>query len=224
MVSTDRARVEPFTSSRKEGVDVREPLRYWHRNTLYIRDDLPERGEVGSVVVIFDEDRDRRPAGGAPDGDALGGHAFGNTGERYPWMVTWLGEHSQESDMAFYATPAGDAVVGPGISRCEYGGFMMSFPPRRLTDVWSDPYFLPARSKAEVLLLAGLDYSQERNVLYVAPKPPRSWFQSIAGRMGRRLIYMPLGNLSPDTLRRIRHFHVLDNRDVRDYAGDYIDL
>ena len=39
-------------------------------------------GEVGSVVVIFDEDRD----------------------DRYNYMTTWLGEHQNESDMAFYST------------------------------------------------------------------------------------------------------------------------
>ncbi len=41
--------------------------------------------------------------------------------EHYPWRTTWIGEHAQESDMAFYATDLRDNVVGPGISRCEYG-------------------------------------------------------------------------------------------------------
>ncbi len=36
--------------------------------------------------------------------------------------MTWLGEHSQESDMAFYSTPPGVDVVGPGISRMEHAG------------------------------------------------------------------------------------------------------
>lgn len=212
LMSTGRSRVEPFTASIKDGIDVRETLRNWHQETLYVREDVPARGEVGSVAVIFDEDQGSRQG------------SFGDGDERYPWMVTWIGEHNQESDMAFYATPAGEQVVGPGISRCEYGGFVMSYPPRRMVDVWSDPFFLPARTKAEVLLLAALDYSTERNVLYVATRPPRSWFQTIAGRLGRRLIYLPLSQLSPDTLHKIRTFHVLDSHEVRAYAGDYIDL
>lgn len=124
--------------------------------------------------------------------------------------------------MAFYATPAGEHVVGPGISRCEYGGFLLSFPPRRMFDVWRDPYFDPARSKPERLLLAGLDYSVDPQVLYVARKPPRPWFRQVAARMGKRLVYLPLGQLSPDTLKKVRLFHVLEGQHVRDYAADYI--
>ena len=61
--------------------------------------------------------------------------------EQFPWKLTWLGEHNQESDMAFYATPAGEEVIGPGISRCEYGGFVLSYPPYRMVDIWKDRFF-----------------------------------------------------------------------------------
>ena len=30
-------------------------------------------------------------------------------------------------------------MVGPGIGRGEYGGFLMSLPARRMYDVWADP-------------------------------------------------------------------------------------
>ncbi len=218
LLSAERTRVEPFQASLKDGVDVRETLRNWHEGKLYVREVLALRGRVGSVVVIFDADRPgasergEEPADGAADGAA----------ERYPWRVTWLGEHSQESDMAFYATAAGEQLVGPGISRCEYGGFVMSFPPRRMMDVWGDPFFDVARDKAERLLLAGLDYAEERLVLYVAERPPRSGFRSIAERMGKQLVYLPLGQLNPATLKKIRGFHVLDGHHVREYADQYI--
>ena len=70
--------------------------------------------------------------------------------------MTWLGEHDQESDMALYATQPADNVVGPGICRSEYGGFLLSYPPRRMYDVWQDEDYSFARGKAEVLLLAGI--------------------------------------------------------------------
>ena len=214
-LSSERTRVEPFAVSIKDGIDVRETLRHWHEATLYVRDIQPVNGRFGSVVVIFDEDR--QPPEAKPK--VMGAEA---QGEKYPWRVTWLGEHEQESDMALYATEAGQDVIGPGISRCEYGGFLMSYPPRRLMDVWSDPYFEPARSKAELLLMAGLDYSTERQVLYVASKPPRSWFRGLAERMGKKLVFLPIGQLSPGTLRKIRTFHVLDGHTVRAYADQYI--
>ncbi len=217
MLTAERTRVEPFRVSLKDGVDVRETLRNWHEKKLYVRETMPMSGKVGSVVVIFDEDREAevRP-GGRERSSEPGGE------ERYPWLVTWRGEHNQESDMAFYATPSGEHLAGPGISRCEYGGFVMSFPPQRMFDVWNDPYYEAARSKAERLLLAGLDFCQERMVLYVAERPPRSWFHGLAGRMGKQVVYLPLGQLNPGTLRKIRFFHVLDGYHVREYAEEYI--
>ena len=89
------------------------------------------------MVVIFDEDRD----------------------DRYQYLTTWLGEHQNESDMAFYATNPFDHLVGPGIGRAEYGGFLMTRPPRRMYDVWGDPDYDFAEGKHERLLMAGLDYS-----------------------------------------------------------------
>ena len=224
-LASERTRVEPFQESLKEGVDVRETLRHWHEGTLYVRDVRPVNGRFGSVVVIFDDDRPpgRDGAARAEDRGAAQPRAE-PAAERYPWRVTWLGEHEQESDMALYATPAGADVIGPGISRCEYGGFLLSYPPRRMLDVWSDPAFDPARSKAERLLLAGLDYSVERQVLYVAARPPRPWFRDWAERLGRKLVYLPAGQLSPGTLKKIRTFHVLDGQHVREYAEQYIRL
>jgi hypothetical protein len=212
MLSAERTRVEPFQVSLKDGIDVRETLRNWHERKLFVRDIAPLAGDVGSVVVIFSEDAPER---GREAPLAL-------VHEHYPWLITWLGEHDQESDMALYATPPGEEVVGPGISRCEYGGFLLSYPPRRMFDVWRDPFFDAVHSKAERLLLAALDYSVERHVLYVAERAPRSWFNNVAERMGKKLIYLPLGQLSPNTLKSIRTFHVLDGHHVREFAGDYV--
>jgi hypothetical protein len=89
-------------------------------------------------------------------------------------------------------------------------------------DVWRDPDYDFAESKPERLLLAGLDYSLERFVVYVAAKPPRSVFRSIAARSGRTIIYIPIGQLSPVALKRIRVVHVLDGYDKRERAKEYI--
>jgi hypothetical protein len=113
-------------------------------------------------------------------------------------------------------------MVGPGIGRAEYGGFLMTLPPRRMYDVWQDPDYQFAESKSERLLLAALDYSIERHVVYVAAKPPRSIFKTIAGRMGRTIIYIPIGQLSPVSLKKIRVVHVLDGYDKREIAKDYL--
>ena len=201
------ARTIPFTSSLEDGLDTRETIRHWHEKKLYVKTNGPPPGGVGSVVVIFDEDT---PTGDTP------------YQEKYPWHTTWLGEHAQESDMSFYATPLSANVVGPGISRCEYGGFMMSYPPRRMFNIWGDPDYKECRTKAEVLLMAAIDYAVKPLIVYVAAKAPRGALKSFARRFGKKIVYFPIGQLSPITLNKLRVFHVLDGRDRRTNADQYI--
>ncbi len=92
LLSEERVRVEPFTTSILDGIDIRETIRNWHASKIYVRKADRLAGEVGAVVVIFDEDRE----------------------DRYQYLTTWLGEHQNESDMAFYSTYPFDNIVGPG--------------------------------------------------------------------------------------------------------------
>ena len=70
--------------------------------------------------------------------------------------------------------------------------------------------------------MAALDYSVERNVVYIAPKAPRTTFKRLASRANRKIIYIPLGQLSPTKLKKIRVVHVLDNYSRRKDAKQYI--
>lgn len=207
LLTEDAARSAPFTSSIEDGVDTKETIRHWAEKKLYVKIRGKPPGGVGSVVVIFDEDSSEENE---------------RYEEKFSWRTTWLGEHSQESDMALYATPLSHKVVGPGISRCEYGGFMMSYPPRRLMDVWGDPDYTVCRTKSEVLLMAAIDYAVKPVIVYVAAKPPRSALKSYAQRFGKKIVYIPIGQLSPVTLNKLRAFHVLDGQDKRGIAGEYI--
>jgi hypothetical protein len=203
ILAEDAARVVPFTTSVLDGIDVRETIRHWTEKQIYVRESGRTRGEIGVVVVIFDEDQDEG-------------------GDRFPYQLTWLGEHGQESDMAFYATAPERAVVGPGICRVTYGGFLLSFPPGRLADVWTDADYRFAECKSEVLLLAALDYSRERVVVHAAQKPPRAIFHQIAARLDRKILHVPIGTLSPTTIRKIRVMHVLSGHAKREIAKDYV--
>lgn len=206
ILTEEASRTIPFTSSIEDGIDTKETIRHWHEKKLYVKTKGKPPGGVGSVVIIFDEDQPEKIT----------------EEEHYPWRTTWLGEHEQESDMSFYATPLGKNVVGPGISRCEYGGFMMSYPPRRLFDIWTDPDYEVCQKKSEVLLMAAIDYAVHPLIVYVAATPPRSIMKSFAKRYGKKVVYIPLSQLSPITLNKLRVFHVLDGHDKREIAGDYI--
>ncbi len=200
ILSEERSRVEPFATSILDGIDIRETVRNWHRGKIFVHSLQKVAGDVGAVVVIFDPDRDGR----------------------YNYLTTWLGEHKNESDMAFYATNPFDHMVGPGIGRAEYGGFLMTRPPRRLIDIWSDPDYDFAENKPERLLMAALDYSVQQHVVYVASKPPRSIFRSIASHLRRRIVYVPIGQLSSQKLKKLRVVHVLDGYDRRKEAKGFI--
>lgn len=200
ILSEERERVEPFTTSILDGIDIRETIRNWHDGTIFVRNAQKIAGDVGAVVVVFDADFEGR----------------------YQYMTTWLGEHQNESDMAFYATNPFDHMVGPGIGRAEYGGFLMTRPPRRMFNVWDDRDYDFAETKPERLLLAALDYSVERYVVYVGPKPPRSVFRSVASHLGRRILYVPIGQMDSGKMKRLRVVHVLDGHDKREIAKDYI--
>jgi hypothetical protein len=201
-LSEDAGRSEPFSASLLDGIDMRETIRNLHEKKIYVKENKRVKSGIGCVVVVFDEER---------------GQASG-----FPYCMTWQGEHEQESDMAFYATAPEGNIVGPGICRCEYGGFLLSYPPRRMRDVWQDRDYREALSKGEVLLMAALDYSRENDIVYAAARPPRSYLKQQAGRLGKRIIYLPLGSLSPVALKKLRVFHILFGKDKRDIAKDYV--
>jgi hypothetical protein len=91
-----------------------------------------------------------------------------------------------------------------------------------MADVWTDPDYRMAESRAEVLLLAALDYCAEKTVVHVAAKPPRSVLRQLATRLGLQILYLPIGSLSPSTLRRIRVMHILSGHDKRRIAKEFI--
>ncbi len=201
ILSTENRRSEPFTTSMLDGLDLRETLLRWHEGRIWVHEMGRAPGSAGSVVAIFDED---------PDSSA------------YPYLLSWLGEHEQESDMALYATDPTQQIVGPGIMRATYGGFMLSYPPGRLYDVWRDPDYRDARSKSEVLTMAAVDYSQEKIVVHLAPSPPPERLKNYAANRGKRIVHIPLGSVSPITVRKIRVVHVLAGHDKREFAKTYV--
>ncbi|NHZ72940.1 MAG: hypothetical protein GWP16_00510 [Nitrospirae bacterium] len=201
VLSAERKRTEPFSCSLLDGIDIRETLRNVHEDRVYVEEKGRVPGDAGSVAVIFDRD---------PDND------------RYPFAMTWLGEHDQESDMAFYATNPADQVVGPGIMRATYGGFVLTQPRGRLFDVWSDADYSFAHGKAEVLLMAAIDYSLEKIVVHLALEAPAERLRRYAAGQGKQILHIPLASLSPLTLKKIRIMHILAGHDKRAIARDYV--
>jgi hypothetical protein len=201
LLGLDEPKVERFSASLKDGLDLRETLRNWHTGDLYVREMPPSRGSIEVVVMLF-----HVPA--PPD--------------IYTWRSTWYAEHEEESTLCFFATPHEEGLVGPGIGQAVYGGCMFLFPPRPIPDVWSDPRLQGFRRLEERLLAAACFHSRQRRVVVVAPSAPPAAWRRLARGFRRQLVYLPLTRFSAETVDRLRHFHVLNGRHVRSYAARYI--
>jgi hypothetical protein len=201
ILGADLARSEKFTTSVRDGIDIRETLRQWHTGDLYVKVFPPARGSIDCVVFLFDVPAD--PA-------------------RYVHRATWYAEHAEESTLAFFATDPMKNLIGPGIAQAEYGGAFFLFPPRPVYDIWQDPRLDFAETLEERLLAGAFLHSKERHVAVVSPgMPPASW-RRLARRFGRKLVHLPLKRFGGQMLERLRTFHVLNGKHVRSYAADYI--
>ncbi len=203
ILEKEHSRTVEFENSLLDGIDVKETLRNLHLGKLYVKDQQPIKGDVGTVVVIFDE-RDEE--------------------NKYSFQMTWYAEHPNESDLALYSTPPGEKLIGPGISRAEYGGLLSVFPPKGIRQVWTDERFDRAKTKAERLLMAGIQYSEKKHIIYVAPSPPKQYFHVLAERYGRHILYIPLSQLSDTMIKKVKYFHFLADRRLRSIASRYIRL
>lgn len=201
LLGQDLARTEKFTTSLKDGLDIRETLRNWHTGDLYVKVIPPSRGSLDCVLMLFDTPADPRD---------------------YPWRITWHAEHHDESTLSFYATNFREEIVGPGIALATYGGAMFLFPPRHVPDIWRDPQFDYADTLEERLLAAACHYSQERHIALLSPAPPGAGWRRLAKRHGKRLIHVPLAHFSQETVQQLRMFHVLNGQQVRSYAEHFI--
>jgi hypothetical protein len=156
------ARVETFTTSVREGIDIRETLRHWHRGDLYVSVLPPSRGSIEAVVFLFEVPSDS---------------------EVYTNLATWLAEHAEESTLAFYATDPMQNLVGPGMAQAVYGGALFLFPPRPVPEIWTDPRLQFTTSLEERLLAAGFLRSKDRHVAVVSPGLPRAAWR----RLGKEI-------------------------------------
>ena len=201
IMGTDLARSEKFTTSLKDGLDIRETLRNWYDGDLYVKVLPPSRGNCDCVVMLFDSPADPRD---------------------YPWRITWHAEHNDESTLALFATDFRSEMVGPGIGLSSYGGALFLFPPRPIHDVWRDSRFDFTDTLEERLVAAACYHARERHVALLSPAPPGLGWKRLAKRFGKKLIHIPMSRFGQETIQQLRMFHVLNGQHIRSYAAHFI--
>jgi hypothetical protein len=113
-------------------------------------------------------------------------------------------------------------MVGPGIAMATYGGCMFLFPPRPIVNIWLDKRFDFCDTLEERLVAAGSCHSNERHIAVLSYLPPGLGFRNLAKRYGKKLVHVPLGRFSQETVQQLRMFHVLNGQQIRSYAAHFI--
>ncbi|NND97531.1 MAG: hypothetical protein HKN47_09415 [Pirellulaceae bacterium] len=201
IMGNDLARTEKFTTSVKDGIDIRDTLRHWYEKEIYVKVAPPSRGTLDACVMLFDSPADPR---------------------QYPWRTTWFAEHKDESTLALFATNFQDEMVGPGIGLSSYGGAMFLYPPIMIRDIWTDARLDFTETLEERLIAAACMYSKGRQIALLSALPPGGGFRRLARRHKKQLIHVPLGSFSDEQVQQMRMVHVLNGSEVRSYAEEFI--
>ncbi len=201
VIGLDLARSEKFSTSFKDGIDIRETLRHWYDQDIYVKVMPPNRGTLDACVMLFDSPADPRD---------------------YPWRTTWFAEHAEESTLAFYASDFRQQMVGPGIGLASYGGAMFLYPPRPVPDIWLDPRLDFTDSLEERLLAAACLHGGSRQVVLLSGLPPGAGWRRLASRFGKRLVHLPISQFNQELICRLRMVHVLNGQHIRSFAAHFI--
>lgn len=239
LMGADLAKVEKFTTSLKDGIDLRESLRNWTSRRRAVG-----AGALGSQVSRGS----RQPPSGlsmsrvqtearpprmdiyvkevppARSQVEIVVFLFETPAdpEVYTWRATWYAEHQEESTLCFFATDFLEHMIGPGIAQSKYGGALFLYPPRPIPDIWTDRRLDGTSTLEERLIAAAAMHSQESHIALVSPIPPLARWRRITRRFDRRLLPIPLSRFSAQTIDRLRCFHVLNGHEVRSYAARFI--
>ncbi|MFP4416089.1 MAG: hypothetical protein ACLFSB_02325 [Chitinispirillaceae bacterium] len=200
ILSEDHIKTEQFTTSVKDGIDIRDTLRNWYTRRIYVKELPFTRAQMDTVIIIFDENHD----------------------DRYPQQATWYAEHDQESTLSFYATDPFDNMVGPGIARSLYGGLSLLFPPKPIPNLFEITQTMQFRGLSHQLSYGAMLYSKESAVGYICARKPDLTLRMMARRLNKRLVWIPLSSFSSETIQRLRRFHVLNGKEVRSWATRFI--
>ena len=201
VIGADLAQTEKFTTSIKDGIDIRDTVRHWYDGEIYVKVLPPTQGKMDCAVMLFDSPADPRD---------------------YPWRTTWFAEHKNESTLAFYATDFSEQPVGPGICLGTYGGALFLYPPIPIPDIWADPRLDFATTLEERLLAAACLHSDCPHIALVSPGQPGQAWRQIAKRYKKTWVHLPLSKFSDSTVQQLRMVHVLNGKDIRSYAADFI--
>lgn len=204
MLTEDKIKIEPFTVSMKDGIDMRETIKNYHEKKVYVKEIPKLKGNIGHVVMIFDEEHD----------------------DYYTCRMVWYSEAHDDSDLVMYSTAPGIELIGPGISKSYFGGYASLMPPMITEEIWVEYSSLKKsgiiKNCADFLLFMAIEFSIDKYLVYTAPSKPSAILYDEAKKRNVEIIYIPLSTLANETINKLKQFHILGDKRLRDIANRYI--
>lgn len=192
----EKATTEEFQTTMLDGIDWKETIRHFHEHKIYVQNVPKSRVGIGALIVQFLE----------------------NPTEEYSHHSILFAEHDQESDISIVSTSPGDIIVGPGISRMKLAAVISVYPPTgKIAHV---PYGSdPLKTK---LIFAAMKMATTNIIVLVSAKAPNAQQKYFAHTNGYKLVHIPMQQLTKASLHRLRTFHLLAHRSLRDIARYYL--
>ena len=186
----------------KDGFDLRETLRNWHTGDLYVKEVPPSRGSVEIVVFLFEDPLDE---------------------EEYSWRSTWFAEHAEESTLCFFATPYRNASSAPEW-RCRVMAARSCSSRRDRSPMCGRTTGWRSRARRPIAWWRERCCTRASGTSCWSRRGRRGprWRLAGATLAERKILYIPLQRFSGQTVERLRHFHVLNGREVRTWAGRFV--
>lgn len=195
-------KIEEFRGSIMDGIAIRETIRNWHQDKIFVKEEQHIDTDIGVWILIFDEDLNEW---------------------NYPWVMSLSAEHHNESDIAFYASNPSLHPVTKEIVRAKYGALMAIKPPLpSINKISWDELDVHEEYRKEQLIISGIKACPRKGILYLAAKPPDPYYFKLAEQYNKQLFFLPINRISKRHLKKIQTFHLLKNKESRKIADDYI--
>lgn len=195
-------KIQEFTGNLFDGLALKETIKSFHNKKIYVKEYRKDKIDIGSWLIIFDDEL---------------------TFEKYPWEMALAGEVHNESDLAFYATNPFLHPLSKEIVRAEYGALLAFKPALPNKDkINAEDLEVFESGRINRLFSLAIHFSQTKDILYIANKPPETLYTDYAKQKGKRIFYLPINRFSNRNLKKLKRFHLLRSKETRNIADDYI--
>ena len=194
----EQAIVEPFTTSILDGIDWRETTRRIHEGKIFVKN-IPKKAPIINTIIL-QFTKDDRP---------------------YEQVMTWYAEHEKESNLSLVSSNPADLLIGPGIGRAKYAGLISVFPPNWLVaEIPRDLTY----SFLDRLIIAAIWSTpiESKYIGVISVEKPSLFARELAKKHGHILLHIPISAFPSSIIKKIRVFHVLSKKELREIAKEYI--